>query len=233
METAQELLEYEAEEDEKINAKLMKDELTARVKKIKEKIALPLLTGGDSQELKSELKEYEQVLKKFKKAEDDLKNFKATLKQKQLEFELKILLKKFGAEDQIYEHEQLLSQAKKELAELGTEAEVKKDKDKKKKFTALTGDIKKLEGRIKNIQDLMASFGGVITEDEAKELILQKHYDLVAEQLERFLNAIKRMVIFVFENFWDKYAVAATMVEWEREETLQELNDFLSKLNYI
>lgn len=233
VETAQELLEYEAEEDEKITAKLMKDELTARVKKIKEKIALPLLTGDNSQELKSELKEYEQVLKKFKKAEDDLKNFKATLKQKQLEFELKILLKKFGAEDQIYEHEQLLSQAKKELAELGTEAEVKKDKDKKKKFTALTGDIKKLEGRIKNIQDLMASFGGVITEDEAKELILKKHYDLVAEQLERFLNAIKRMVIFVFENFWDKYAVAATMVEREREETLQELNDFLSKLNYI
>ncbi|MBS9385985.1 MAG: N-6 DNA methylase [Dolichospermum sp. BR01] len=233
VETAQELLEYEAEEDEKITAKLMKDELTARVKKIKEKIALPLLTGDNSQELKSELKEYEQVLKKFKKAEDDLKNFKATLKQKQLEFELKILLKKFGAEDQIYEHEQLLSQAKKELAELGTEAEVKKDKDKKKKFTALTGDIKKLEGRIKNIQDLMASFGGVITEDEAKELILQKHYDLVAEQLERFLNAIKRMVIFVFENFWDKYAVAAGKVEREREETLQELNDFLSKLNYI
>jgi type I restriction enzyme M protein len=116
---------------------------------------------------------------------------------------------------------------------LGTEAEVKKDKDKKKKFTALTGDIKKLEARIKNIQDLMASFGGVITEDEAKELILQKHYDLVAEQLERFLNAIRRMVIFVFENFWDKYAVAAGKVEREREETLQELNDFLSKLNYI
>lgn len=41
------------------------------------------------------------------------------------------------------------------------------------------------------------------------------------------------MVIFVFENFWDKYAVAAMMVEREREEMLQELNDFLSNLNYI
>ena len=52
-------------------------------------------------------------------------------------------------------------------------------------------------------------------------------------QLERFLNAIRRTVIFVFENFWDKYAVAATMVEREREETLQELNDFLRKLNLL
>jgi len=233
LEMAQELLEYEAEEDEKITAKLMKDELTARVKRSKEKIALPLFPGENAKELKAEVKEYEQVLKQFKKAEDELKNFKATLKQKQLEFELKILLKKFGAEDQIYEHEQLLIQARKELAELGTEAEVKKDKEKKKKFAALTGDIKKLEARIVNIQDLMASFGGVITEEEAKELILQKHYDLVSEQLDRFLNGIRRTVIFVFENFWDKYAVAAGTVEREREETLQELNDFLSKLNYI
>ncbi|MCC5629124.1 N-6 DNA methylase [Nostoc sphaeroides CHAB 2801] len=235
LETAQELLEYEAEEDEKITAKLMKDELTARVKRSKEKIALPLFSGENAKELKAEVKGYEQVLKQFKKADDELKNFKATLKQKQLEFELKILLKKFGAEDQIYEHKQLLIQARKELAELGTEEEVKKDKDKdkKKKFTALTGDIKKLEARIVNIQDLMASFGGVITEEEAKELILQKHYDLVSEQLDRFLNGIRRTVIFVFENFWDKYAVAAGSVEREREETLQELNDFLSKLNYI
>ncbi|MEA5623510.1 N-6 DNA methylase [Nostoc sp. UHCC 0251] len=233
LETAQELLEYEAEEDEKITAKLMKDELTARVKKSKEKIALPLFSGENAKELKAEVKGYEQVLKQFKKAEDELKNFKATLKQKQLEFELKILLKKFGAEDQIYEHEQLLIQARKELAELGTEEEVKKDKEKKKKFTALTGDIKKLEARIVNIQELMASFGGVITEEEAKELILQKHHDLVSEQLDRFLNGIRRTVIFVFENFWDKYAVAAGSVEREREETLQELNDFLSKLNYI
>ncbi|MBE9103583.1 hypothetical protein IQ229_01055 [Nostoc cf. edaphicum LEGE 07299] len=45
LETAQELLEYEAEEDEKITAKLMKNELTARVKRSKDKIALPLFPG--------------------------------------------------------------------------------------------------------------------------------------------------------------------------------------------
>jgi len=75
-----------------------------------------------------------------------------------------------------------------------------------------------------SIQDLMDGCGGVITEDEAKELILQKYYDLVSEQLERFLNRIRRTVIFVFENVWDKYAIAAGTVEEEREETLKELN---------
>jgi hypothetical protein len=37
----------------------------------------------------------------------------------------------------------------------------------------------------------------------------------------------------VVENLWDKYAVSSQELEVEREETLAELNEFLSKLGYL
>ena len=37
-------------------------------------------------------------------------------------------------------------------------------------------------------------------------MILEKHHDLVAEQLERYLNAERRELLAVFETLWDKYA---------------------------
>lgn len=43
----------------------------------------------------------------------------------------------------------------------------------------------------------------------------------------------KRSLIAVVENLWDKYAVSSQELEVEREETLAELNEFLSKLGYL
>ena len=40
-------------------------------------------------------------------------------------------------------------------------------------------------------------------------------------------------LIAVVENLWDKYAVSSRELEAEREETLAELNEFLSKLGYV
>ena len=40
-------------------------------------------------------------------------------------------------------------------------------------------------------------------------------------------------LIAVVENLWDKYAVSSRELEAEREETLAELNEFLSKLGYF
>ena len=40
-------------------------------------------------------------------------------------------------------------------------------------------------------------------------------------------------LIAVVENLWDKYAVSSQELEAEREKTLAELNEFLSKLGYL
>jgi type I restriction enzyme M protein len=233
VEAAQEVLEYEADEDEKITAALMKKELTAIIKDLKDKLELPLFTGESHAETKAELKRHEDTLTAIATVEKKLKDLKDTLKQKQSELEIKILLKKFGAEDETYESRRLLAQAEKELRELEPEEEAKKDKDKKKKLTALKKDIKRLNERIAAIERLVEDIGGVITDEEAKTLILKKHHNLVFEQLTHYLNGAKRAVVQVFENLWEKYATTARELKTQHEQVSATINDFLMKLNYF
>jgi hypothetical protein len=75
--------------------------------------------------------------------------------------------------------------------------------------------------------------GGVITEAEAKELILQKHHELVSEQLDRYLNGEARNLCETFENFWEKYAVSGNELEQERTNILTDLRKSLNDLRYI
>jgi type I restriction enzyme M protein len=77
------------------------------------------------------------------------------------------------------------------------------------------------------------AIGGLLTTEEAKELILQKLYDWVREQLTRYLNGAKRALIALVEKLWDKYAVSSQELEAERSQTLGELNEFLVKLGYL
>ncbi len=107
------------------------------------------------------------------------------------------------------------------------------DKEAKAKAKRLRNDIAILERRIETIQRLTDSIGGVITELEAKALILQKHHDLVAEQLNRYLSAEKRDLLGVFESLYEKYSQAANVIEAERQKTLSDLGNFLQSLTYI
>ncbi len=106
-------------------------------------------------------------------------------------------------------------------------------KDDKKKITALNKDKDALNLRLARIDGVLAAIGGQLTDTEAKTLILQKLYDWVKEQLTRYLNAEKRVLIARVENLWDKYAVSSQELEAEREQTLAELNEFLVKLGYV
>lgn len=74
--------------------------------------------------------------------------------------------------------------------------------------------------------------GGVITEPEAKELVLRKHHDLVGEQLSRYLDAEKRALLRVFENLWEKYVIPARDLERAQRQSNATLSGFLAKLGY-
>ena len=218
---AQEMLEYEAEEDEKITPALMKRELKAVLDDLKGR--------GDVQAL-VERPRHQDAYEAIKRAEDAIRRLKRDLKEKQFELEIKILLKKFGPEEETAESRRLLAQARAELAEL--EALSKPNKEEKKKISALKRDIKTLQARIAAIERLTAAVGGVISEAEARELILQKHHDLVRAQLERYLGAEQRLVLQFFENIWEKYAISLQVLESEREYSRQLLTTKLSILGY-
>ena len=222
VEAAQALLEYEAEEDESITAALMRKELIAAIKDLK---------TSNAADAKADLKRHQDALDMLKDAEGMLRELKRKLEQCRFDLEVKIGLKKFGPEEENWDAQRLKEQAEKELAAL--EAETEQDKEKKTKAKRLSGDITTLKRRIEAIERLSDSIGGVITEPEAKELILKKHHDLVADQLNRYLNAEKQAMLQVFENLWDKYAMPAKKLEAKRQRADAELKGFLTKLNYL
>ena len=219
---AQEVLEYEADEEESVNASLMKRELAAALKEWK---------ARRNVQARVEQQRHEQALEAIKRAEEEIRDLKRGLKDKQLELELKLVLKKYGPDDESAEARRLLQQAAAELA--GLEALARPDKEQQKKIAALKRDSKALQERIDGLARLTAAVGGVIGEAEAKELILRKHHDLVAEQLERYLGAEKRRLLGVFEGLWEKYAISSSMLEYEREVTLQRLDMSLRHLRYL
>lgn len=163
----------------------------------------------------------------IKQLETAIKKIRKDIKEKQFELEIKLSLKRLGADEEKETITQMIKQ---------TDAQIEKsdpdNKEEKKKITALKKDKKILRERLAKIDNLMEAIGERITAEECKTLILKKLYDLVANELERYLNAEKRHLISVFENWWDKYAVSAEQLEKSRTETLEQLNGFLNDLGY-
>ncbi len=106
-------------------------------------------------------------------------------------------------------------------------------KERETKLAALERDREVLQKRIAGLDAELEEIGGMITPEEAKRLILQKLYDSIANELTRYLNTEKRLLIAVFEKLWDKYAVSAGAIEAERDATMHELGEYLDKLGYL
>jgi type I restriction enzyme M protein len=141
--------------------------------------------------------------------------------------EHKLQLKRLGSDEFTAESKELLRQVESRLAAL--DESKKKDK---REITALQKDRAALQGRMANTSALLASIGGQLTKAEAKTLILKKLYDLGNQELNRYLNAEKRVLNQVVENLWDKYAVSSKELETERIKTAKALNGFLETLGY-
>jgi len=105
-------------------------------------------------------------------------------------------------------------------------AEKDKEKDKFQKM------IDFLEAKKAIVADLVAVIGEPITKEESRDLILQKHHNLMQEQLERYLNREKRDLVGLVEKLWDKYAMSRNALELERNSVMSKLNEFLTALNY-
>jgi type I restriction enzyme M protein len=223
VEAAAEAANYEPDEAEEGEDKTT----AAGIKKyLKELIDDLADTAGAS--ARKERKKYEELRDGIATIEKRIKAGKETLKEKQVELELKLILKRIGGYEAKAETRELIEQVKKQLAGLNPQA-----KEDKKKVTALTKDKVALELRLSRIDGVLAAIGGQMSEEEAKSMILRKLYDLANKELYRYLNAEKRALVGIVENLWDKYAVASRVLETEREKTLAVLNGLLAGLGYL
>ena len=200
---------------------------TAGIKKyLKELIDDLADTAGES--ALKERKQYKELFDGIAAIEKRIKSSKDELREKQIELELKLTLKRIGGDEAKAETNELIEQVKALLVGLNPQA-----KEDKKKITALTKDKAVLELRLSRIDGVLAAIGGKMSEEEAKLLILKKLYDLATKDLHRYLNTEKRALVGIIENQWDKYAVSSRVLEAEREKSLSALNGFLAGLGYL
>lgn len=130
--------------------------------------------------------------------------------------------------------EKELKAAKNDEAKLNLVLEAQKQfKEITKTYNARVKDSEILKNKLNSLDALLAEIGGMITIEESQKLILKKHFDIINDQLQRYLNAEKRALVNAFENLFDKYYTSAQAIEQKRETTMAELNDFLTQLNYL
>lgn len=219
VEAAQEAVAYEPEEDETVNATVIKKALKEALEDLESS------QGASATKERELLKSHDKAIATLEKT---IKEVKTTLKVLGDELEFKILLKRQGADDVKAESQQLLTIIK---AQLATLSESKKEE--KKQITALRKDQTALTARVQRADQLMADIGGQLTDEQAKILILKKLHDLATAELHRYLNAEKRQLVAALENLWNKYAVSGQALEDERSKTLKTLDTFMAGLGYL
>ncbi len=116
----------------------------------------------------------------------------------------------------------------KDVAEF--EKTIKTIEAKEKEIKASKADLKAKE---KDLEQKVEAKRQSFTEQEAKELVLQKIYDLIRSELERYLNTEKKHIVNIFENIWDKYQVPLVNITETRNKNVEQLNKYLKILNYI
>lgn len=230
VENAQTVLEYEPEEDEVVTAALMRTELNNTI--------------GDEES--AELQVFRNALDTLKTAEAMLKGHKEKYRHLSEELALKVEFKLFGLDDKLEEPATLLATAEAELAAAGgpvTTTPTRRaqgqpkltasEKSELKRRRALTADVTTLKATIEYYDALVTEIGGVMTIEETRELILQKHHDLVAGSLQRYVQAEERALFGIFENLFAKYSTSSKTMEDARKATLTKFQEYLSKLGYV
>ena len=224
VETATELIAFEAEKDDKGNDK----KITAAVIKKALKAEIDDLKDSAGESAKRELDALKDQDGKIKGIEKQIKDAKAELKLAEFNLDLKVQIKRVGAEGVKAENQELLDTNLARIEVLDPE-----HKEEKKAINALNKDNTVLEQRLANADATLAAIGGQLTADDAKALILKKLFDVVSAELERYLNAETRAVVGSVVNLWDKYAVSTKEIELYRESALEELQNAISRLGYL
>ena len=219
VETAQEVASYEPDEDEKVTAAVIKKTL---------KVLIDDLKDTSSESGKKELKALKAQDKTIKAFEMQIKNAKAELKAKTGELAVKLDLKRLGGDDFKAESLRLIKQVDSRLGDFDPE-----DKADKRKINALNKDKAALETRVAHTDELLTEIDGQVTQEQARQLILNKIYDIARSELDRYLSAEKRVLVGGVDNLWDKYAISNCALESERAETTRLLEGFVAALGYV
>lgn len=218
--------ETDEEETETVSASAVKAYLKIQIKELKRL---------KSETAETERLKFERQLETIERGEKRIRELKTELRIKQSHLQRKIEIKRDGVGDETEEANILLAQIENEIEtqnNLSTTDETT-EKVRQKKIAALTKDRETQNEKLLKLAAELEAAGGQLTTTEAKELILEKLFDQINDELARYMNHEKRALVGVFERLWDKYAVSARDIETSRAKTMSELDKFLSELGYL
>ncbi len=189
-------------EDEMIKEKFFRAEMEA-IEELESKVAED---EGELNEVMDEVEDWDEEEQGNKTASKVVKHLKEIVKDLRVSGSAVAL-------NEIKRYEDLISRVETKKKEL-------------KKFN------KTLKDKEKDIEDKIERKRASLTEEEAKNLLLEKFNKVVEVQLNKYLNAEKKEIIRIFENLWEKYKVSLGEITTERDEEVNKLNEFLTKLRY-
>ncbi|MEN0045677.1 MAG: type I restriction-modification system subunit M [Bacteroidota bacterium] len=171
------------------------------------------------------MKEVERLIgeaKEIDRLNKKLNALKKELKTKTLHLEDLVDAKKYGHDGFLKRIDEIIILKEADIA--AAEKETKKKSIRKQ--------IEGLQAKKEKVEALVEEAGGEITEEEAKELILLKHHDMIQTQLEKYLSHEKHYIIRISEQIWDKYGESKMDLEVSRSFIADTLNTFLKSLKY-
>ena len=168
-----------------------------------------------------------------------LSEFKSTLKQinaesKTCKKEIKALVIRIKSNEEATQLEKEKAIQEDKLQQLTTQKEAIDQK--LSRHTALQTELKTCKSTIKEIKDkkdeLVQKAKEKIAPDEAKELILQRWNERLAETVMDYVNRYERALVAEVESRYVKYEQTLTNVLEKREQASSLLNGFLNELGY-
>lgn len=221
--------ETEGEETEsngkKKTAATVKKYLTDQIKQLKKNPAMDV-----------EQQEFETTVANIKDAVDKIKVLKLKFAEGSKLLATKIEMKRYGNDElKAYYIEQInLVQTELDKLLIQPIPIAKKEKATYNKQKNLHfANLALLGVKLANADTILDSIGGIMNEEECRELILEKHHRLIGTELERYLGAEKRQIVSLIDNLWDKYAVSHKTILSYRDNTFAILNQFLTELKYV
>lgn len=180
-----------------------------------------------------ELKEHKDAIKELKgerrEADKEYKNL-----QKRIKANERALKKQPELASEIA---RLQKEAEKQKAEVERlNAVIAADENRIAKHNELEEELKLCRRKIKEIKNrqqvLVDQARRLITDEEAKELILKRWLKTLQDTVNSYLQTHKRELLQAVENLWQKYTTPISSILSEREEETQLLNQFLEELGY-
>jgi type I restriction enzyme M protein len=189
--------------------------------------------------------EDERIKGKFFEAEiEEIEEIEGKIAE--LEGELNDLLEEIEDWDEEEQGDKTVNKVKEYMGEVIKDLEASRSESAAKeaaKWQSLTLEIedkekelkklrKKLKDKEQELEEKTKRKRELLSKEETKELLLDKFYNLINEQLTRYLNTEKKEIIKIFENLWDKYKVPLLELKEERDREAKKLDEFLEKLGY-